>query len=538
MKAHLMFEDADINLEVAYTPRDGFTATGPEFAANAGELAQDLELATLLRVMAGGDRLLFDISRFVLLSSLTDPGQIEYRQQVLGDALSHPDVVREIYSIALEAIMHEWKIFKPFGEQRPDGILRRSVQVLEVFVALLKRLRTLADDSLTLVTSRGMTTLFSMLKSELDDEYFRSIDDHLARLKFKDGSLTSAELGKGGRGIHYVLRVPSEAKRGWKEWVGIGPRTSYHFELHPRDEAGIRFLTELNDRGVNLAANALAQSTDHILSFFRMLCVETGFYVSCLNLCDQLTAKGEPFCTPVPLASDRVALSYRGIYDVSLALRSDARVVGNDAEADDKTLVMITGANSGGKSTLLRSIGQAGLMMQCGMSVGAEAFRANVSDAIFTHFIREEDDSMTSGKLDEELARMSAIAEEIGPRSIILFNESFAATNEREGSEIARQIVTALLEAGIKVVFVTHQFTLANTFYNEHLGSALFLRAERESEGRRSFKLAEGEPLPTSFGEDLYRRLGGWARSSEDSPVGVGAASSAAGAGGEVGDSL
>ena len=38
-------------------------------------------------------------------------------------------------------------------------------------------------------------------------------------------------------------------------------------------------------------------------------------------------------------------------------------------------------------------------------------------------------------------------------------------------------------------------------------GNALFLRAGRQADGVRTFKLLEGEPLPTSFGEDLYKRI-------------------------------
>jgi len=41
------------------------------------------------------------------------------------------------------------------------------------------------------------------------------------------------------------------------------------------------------------------------------------------------------------------------------------------------------------------------------------------------------------------------------------------------------------------------------------MGTALFLRAGRRSDGRRTFRLLEGEPLPTSYGEDLYRRIFG-----------------------------
>ena len=61
----------------------------------------------------------------------------------------------------------------------------------------------------------------------------------------------------------------------------------------------------------------------------------------------------------------------------------------------------------------------------------------------------------------------------------------------------------------MKVLFVTHMFDLADGFYSRGLDSALFLRAERGSEGARPFKLREGEPLPTSYGEDSYRKIFG-----------------------------
>jgi DNA mismatch repair ATPase MutS len=170
---------------------------------------------------------------------------------------------------------------------------------------------------------------------------------------------------------------------------------------------------------------------------------------------------------------------------------------------------MITGANQGGKSTLLRSLGLAQLMMQCGMFVGARSLRASVCAGVFTHYKREEDATMQRGKLDEELSRMSEIADQITPRSILLCNESFASTNEREGSEIARQVVRAMVDKRIRVFFVTHMYELAHNLHAEQLETALFLRAEREPDGRRTFKLREREPLPTSYGEDSYRRVFG-----------------------------
>ncbi len=65
------------------------------------------------------------------------------------------------------------------------------------------------------------------------------------------------------------------------------------------------------------------------------------------------------------------------------------------------------------------------------------------------------------------------------------------------------------MEAGVKVFFVTHMFDLADGFYRQQLDTALFLRAERQPDGQRTFRLLEGEPLPTSYGPESYRRIFG-----------------------------
>jgi DNA mismatch repair ATPase MutS len=344
-----------------------------------------------------------------------------------------------------------------------------------------------------------------MLQDELDDGYFALVERHLEALHFKHGTLISAQLGTGNKGTGYVLRLPRE--QSWLERITSFGRWRYSFQIHERDQAGMRAYSELEDRSMNTVGNALAQSTDHIKSFFTMMVTELAFYVGCLNLHEQLDAKGEPTCVPDPTPAGTPRLSARGLYDVCLSLKLDDRVVGNDVDADGKSLVMITGANQGGKSTFLRSVGLAQLMMQSGMFVPATAFTADVRERMFTHYKREEDASMDSGKLDEELARMSQITDGLTPASMLLCNESFASTNEREGSEIARQIVGALNDAGVKLVYVTHLYELAHGLHAARREDLLFLRAERREDGERTYRLLVGAPLPTSFGEDTYRRI-------------------------------
>jgi DNA mismatch repair ATPase MutS len=378
-----------------------------------------------------------------------------------------------------------------------------------MFVEMLRRLRTLANQHAGKFRSDGFARLFSMLKDELGDDYFVEIDQHLKRLRFREGVLISAELGKGNKGKGYVLRRPNADSRNWLTRLLSERAPAYTFRLHPRDEAGTQALSQLNDRGVNLVANALAQSTDHIVSFFQMLRTELGFYIGNLNLQQRLQGVGAPTCFPVPAAAGSRRLRVSGLYDVSLALSMGRKVVGNDVGADRKNLAIITGANTGGKSTFLRSVGQAQLMMQAGMFVAANELESEICAGVLTHYKREEDSTMESGKWDEELSRMSAMVDHLKPNTLVLCNESFASTNEREGSEIARQIVTALLDHKVKVFFVTHLYHLARSFFEQQAANVLFLRAERLPDGTRPFKLIEGEPLQTSYGEDLYGEIFG-----------------------------
>jgi hypothetical protein len=493
MNVFLMYPDKDFDLERPLPP-------------NHQDLTQDLGLDRLFSAMAQDDPFVRKVAQTAVFTSLTNPDEIIFRQHVLQDCIAHPGVVRQLYAIALDAIGQERKIYRSFLNY-PDAVLRRAVEVLELFVEQLRKLRSIADEVSDVFESEGFRTFFAMIQHELSDEYFAVVDQHLKRLHFKRGVLISARLGQGNRGVDFVLREPRERKRSWRDLFGFGKDSALTLEIAERDESGARALSELRGRGLNTTADVVAKSADHILGFFRMLSAELAFYLGCLNLRDQLISHDEPVSFPRPAPRGAVVHSAGELYDVSLCLALKQRVVGNDLRADGKRLIVITGANQGGKSTFLRGVGLAQLMMQCGMFVAAEAYTASVSSGLYTHFRREEDPTMQSGKLDEELSRMDRIVARIKPHAMMLFNESFSATNEREGAEIAAGIVDALLDAGIEVFFVTHSFELSHGFYERGLDHALFLRAQRQEGGRRTYRLEKGEPLPTSFGVDLYGRI-------------------------------
>src|ERR1035437_3430523 len=525
MKALLLYADHDFDPQGALPP-------------NRTGVTDDLGLELLFRSMAQGDEFVLETVRTVVLCSLVNPNEILYRQRVLRDCTEHAATVRELYGLAGKTLAAERRIWGGLLDDYAEGLLHRSVAVLELLSESLKKLRRIAERQAGKFRSEGFSALFSMLSRELDDDFLKSLDGHLRDLTFKDGASMSAVLGQANESPSYVLLEPRPAT--WYRFVvdriddvrtvntsphqdhkGLpGSSLSPALALMPllarrpgdrletsTEEDRSKALSDLTGRGISSVAISLAQAADNILAFLRSLRFEVAFYIGCLNLHEQLAGMGQPVCTPEPLPASDPKLRGQGLYDVCLSLSMRARVVPNDFDADGKTLVMITGANRGGKSTFLRSVGQAQLMMQCGMFVAARGYRASACDGLFTHFKREEDSTMRSGRLDEELGRMGEIVNAARPDSMVLANGSFASTNEREGSEIARQIVRALTESGVRVLYVTHLFDLADSFFVQNLDSALFLRAEREDDARRTFKVVEAEPLPTSYGEDLYRQI-------------------------------
>lgn len=498
MKALLLFRSRDFDPDAPQIPL-------------SDALRQDLELESIFSAMADGDKTVDDVVRTVLLQNCLNVDEITYRQAILNDCMRHPDSVRALYDTVDAALTDitkygGWSVLYSF----PDSILAMASARLKLAVEHLGNLRRFAETHAADFSSEGFRTLFSMFEKELDDEYLTAMRSHLAQLDFPDGMLAEAQLGNGLQSSGWRLLCRETRKRSL--WSKLGGklhhiRNTSGFEVPHGDESGTKAVYAIKDKIINETANAAAQSTEHILSFLEALKKELAFYIGCLNLASRLQALSLPVCMPIVCPTGMQRHTASALYSVSLALRSNEPPVSNDFEADGKQLVVVTGANQGGKTTFLRSIGQAQLMMQCGMFVGAAAFCANVCSGLFTHFKREEDASMKSGKLDEELTRMSGIVGHLKAGAMVLFSESFSSTNEREGSEICRQITTALLENQVTIFTVTYLYQFASDMYDLHDGAHLFLQAGRDANGTRSFRILPGAPVCTGFGQDLFSSI-------------------------------
>lgn len=483
MRAYLMF-------------REGVKRSDFGFNPATGDLKTDLELGHILDSMCRGDKTILNICEYEMFNSLLSPEAIEYRHEILADALRNPKAVRRLYAIVSES--DSIKRAYMSSTSLAEGFVN-AVELLKAYTKLLRDLREVADKKLQDFKSQGFKDMLEMFKRELTDKYFEEASNNLRDINNVDNILVSARLGSHLQSVDYTLR--RKEKGFWLRWCMATSFTA-DVERNPKE---IDDIFNRRERAVSEAANILSWAARHLESFFNMLRNELGFYVGCLNLADEVRKFGMPICLPSIQPLDSAERSWRGLYDMSLALMTGAAVVGNELDVKGKSLYIITGANQGGKSTFLRSIGQAQLMAQCGMPVGADSFMAPIRRGLFTHFKRDEDSYMKSGRLDEELERMSNIIENIKSGSMVLLNESFNSTNEREGSEICRQITQAFIDSDVEVMSVTHMYIYATAFLNN--SEVQYLCAQRRENAERTFKIIPGEPAETAFGEDLYRKI-------------------------------
>ena len=141
--------------------------------------------------------------------------------------------------------------------------------------------------------------------------------------------------------------------------------------------------------------------------------------------------------------------------------------VPNDVSIDGERaqLLVLTGPNMAGKSTLLRQVGLTVLLAQMGSFVPARSARIGVADRIFTRV--GASDSIVTGESTfmVEMRETAEILREATPRSLVLLDEIGRGTSTYDGLSIAWAVAEFLHDApGLRprTLFATHYHELAD----------------------------------------------------------------------------
>lgn len=474
----------------------------------------------------------------VLLVPLKTDDEIYYRQEIMKDFFENPELIKSMYFI-MQKGNTRWKalgkdLYKKNGRESNRGTLITEIQILQLYIANLAQLKELFKQYDKKIHSKGLRALNERLHRCFSDEFVNEAVGFLEDCsyitegieEFQEDIEHQGKIVKKYASIKFSCSLTEGLKMDNLRLEDVSTVRKKVTFMNNAKEKLSNFYTDMMDKETKKISDDLVmveeakrleqQVAEYIVQrledfsiqyrdFFEQLYFQTAFYRACFNLYQRAVNIGLPICFPKVCGNSNI--NFCELVEFSMAMFRKTCPVGNTAQMNNKMMFVITGANQGGKSTFARSVGIAQVMLQCGMFVGAKEFESGIFTHLFTHFTRREDSSMNSGRLDEEMNRMNEIIKNLGEDSFIILNESFATTTEEEGSAIEYGITKALLEAGVKILTVTHLLSYARKLYEENDERVQFLAAERKADGERTFKMIPSKPELTSFGLDLYDKI-------------------------------
>ncbi len=260
-------------------------------------------------------------------------------------------------------------------------------------------------------------------------------------------------------------------------------------------------------------------------------------------------AKSRNYVAPVLHDGDEIEIK-GGRHPVVEAALRDA-FVPNDTYLNNSTdrLLIVTGANMGGKSTILRQIALIQVMAQIGSFVPASFARLPIIDRVWTRVGASDDLASGRSTFMVEMTETAAILHNATPRSLILLDEIGRGTSTFDGLSIAWAVAEYLHNSPVhsaKTLFATHYHELTELAENlpgaqnyqltatETDGDVVFLHKLQKGKASKSYGIAVAKlaGLPVSViqrANDVLARLERYelAVFADEKKTGLGAAAAA-----------
>ncbi len=171
--------------------------------------------------------------------------------------------------------------------------------------------------------------------------------------------------------------------------------------------------------------------------------------------------------------------------------------------ADAAQVLLITGPNMAGKSTLMRQVALAVILSQAGGFVPADSAELGVLDAVHTRIGASDDISQGASTFMVEMRETATILAQSTPRSLVLLDEIGRGTSTWDGLAIAWAVVEALHDRTKSLcLFATHYHELtslsetlprlrnAHVAVREWAGDIVFLHRLQSGPTNRSHGIA------------------------------------------------
>ncbi len=212
------------------------------------------------------------------------------------------------------------------------------------------------------------------------------------------------------------------------------------------------------------------------------------------------TAERHRWCRPT--LDDSFTLTIQaGRHPMVEAALKEERFVPNDVVLDEqRRLVVLTGPNMSGKSTVMRQTALIALLAQVGSFVPADQAHVGICDRIFTRVGAADDLRRGQSTFMVEMSETSSILHHATPRSLVVLDEIGRGTSTYDGLSIAWAVAEDLSDrVRCRAMFATHYHELCDLAeqkpgvvnqsvgVSEFRGEIVFLRRLKEGGASRSY---------------------------------------------------
>jgi DNA mismatch repair protein MutS len=458
---------------------------------------RNLELVESLRPGGGDATLLGVMDRTVtpmgarllrqwLLAPLTDPGGISARQDAVASLVADEarrtglrealDGVRDVERLGAKAAARR-------ATPRDLGGLRLSIERLPGVAGRLEDLYGL-DRGFDLLEDLG-----AALAAALVDRPAAALGDGDV---IRPGHSTELdglrELRDGGRSYIASLQARERARTGIGSLkVGYNRVFGYYIEVSRANKDAVpadyerrqtlsgaeRYVTpELKtyeakvlgaeEEIARLEERLFGEVRDGVGAAIRRI-QETAARVAAADVLASLADVAAREHYAAPEMTDGFALEIDGgRHPVVERMMPREAFIPNDVRLDaERQIMIVTGPNMAGKSTVLRQVALTVLLAQAGSFVPARAARIGVVDRLFTRVGASDDLARGQSTFLVEMSETAAILHNATRRSLVLLDEIGRGTSTYDGVAIAWAVAEYLHERiGCKAIFATHYHEL------------------------------------------------------------------------------
>jgi len=257
-----------------------------------------------------------------------------------------------------------------------------------------------------------------------------------------------------------------------------------HYERRQTLASAERYVIPVLKERESQILNAEERRIERELELFQLLCIEVLNHTAQIQTATDILAMLDALVAIAMVSVDNrlvrpQLVTKRGIYieegrHPTVEMLAPGRFVPNDIQlSDEEQLMLITGPNMAGKSTVMRQTAIIVLLAHSGCFVPAKSAVIGLVDRLFTRIGASDDLGAGQSTFMVEMVELSLILHQATNRSLVLLDEIGRGTSTYDGLSIAQAVMEALTSKNRQplTLFATHYHEL--TLVAEELPTAV-----------------------------------------------------------------